>query len=173
MLSTLIILTFFLKRAIAIYFPLKLLNHNFKKAIMLKYLTASSFLSTFYVMVFIEKVPLRSGLPKNSALYSELVSLNMTTNFNLLSLATTYEQSFCSFSYDHMNIMLKLHSLNFIVILLAYLLISISILLIICKLKRQQRSSFTVVYRSTRFHTNSGCQLTRRTHTLEEISKSW
>jgi hypothetical protein len=148
LLNTFIVLAFSVKRFIAIYFPLRMLDYKFTNFFGIQMLALFSFVCSLYIPIYTELVPTTLGLPKNKHISDEVVKLNITPNFNSLALRSTYNEKFCSFSDKHIHNLLKFHSINMIVLILSYLLISASIILIVVKMRRKQKK-FMIVFRAT------------------------
>jgi hypothetical protein len=142
--NTLIVLAFSVKRFIAVYFPLRVLTFKLPGFFVLQLLLFVSFLSSIYIPVFTGLQPAITGLPKNVHLRAEIIRLNFTANFNKLALRPTYNDQFCGFSDEYIQTLLRFHAINMLVLIISYLVISVSIILIVVKL-RSKRHKFQTV----------------------------
>ncbi len=145
LLNTFIVLAFSVKRFVAIYFPLRILNYKSTNFFVLQILAIFSLICSLYIPIYTELVPTKIGLPKNKLISEEIIKLNLTANFNHLALRSTYHEKFCSFSDKYIHVLLTFHSLNMIVLILSYLFISVSIILIVVKMRRKHKK-FTIVF---------------------------
>jgi hypothetical protein len=149
-LNILIILTYSFERFIVIYFPLKTRDwQKPKKFWIFKILFIIGFVFEFYILLFTETIPSEKGLTNKPHVRAQLYRLNLTVNFNLLTMAPATRNFICSFYEEYTRILLKVHFFKYIFILLSYALISISLILIVIKLdSRKSSSQFRIKYRS-------------------------
>jgi hypothetical protein len=145
-LNTFILLTLSCERLFFIYFPLKRLVIHPRKPLVILIILVLTSLHCSYILIFSEPVLTNSTLPTSPIFNAFIVHTNLTQNLNLYAIYPTRQATFCSFSLDHASLLLKLHSSSCFIILLSFVMISLSIVLIFVQLKRQS-SKFVVVYK--------------------------
>lgn len=137
-LNVMLTLSFSLERTFAIYYPFQMRIRNIKNTPIFKGSIILSFILPVYLLKLIDVFPTIDS--NNSTL------ANFTPNFNLRSLRPTFQEYFCTVAEKDVKLLFKLHAATFLFILLAYILVSLSILAIIVKLRRQEQFKFS--YRS-------------------------
>jgi len=128
------ILVFSFERLLAIYYPLK----TFKKFknYLLFFLIVLSIIFPVYVLFFVDIVQLKGD-------YKSYISdKNNAKNFQIATLTPIFQETYCSVSMNYEKLFFKYHFASYAYILLSNILISISSIIIVIKMKRRT-GSFT------------------------------
>lgn len=134
-----------LQRLLAVFSPLHIRSMHFKCSLLFKCSTLVSFLIPIYAIFLIEPVP----VDENRTLDSRF---NMTTTFNLKSLTPSLANYTCSCRRVYIRLAYKLHFVMFLLVFVAYLVVSVSMFAIVVKLKRTRL--FIFEYRANKSLSN-------------------
>ena len=146
MLSVLLTMTFSLERLLAIVAPLKVLNikRHFIKISMLDVLVivATSIALTCYIFLLTEPVPFES-----SRIDLDDGRKTIFNKYSLIPQASS--QTHCSVPKRNTSLFFKIYLVNTLVLLVAYLITSVSLIVIVVKLTNEQ--NFVFIYKTRHF----------------------
>lgn len=138
--SVILTAIFSVERLCAVYFPLKLINlkRSYMRMMGLDILLVLllSTLATSYVLFFMNIVPVDANL----------ITTSSRIRFTYMSLNPSVGKTYCSVSSADRLAFLKFYRITLCIIIIAYLLISVSLILLVKKLRQQRR--FRLLFRS-------------------------
>ena len=137
-----ILILFSLERLLAVYFPVKMLHYRRNNSklsnVILGIVILKAIITNFYIYY-----------------YSNLVQIdefknNSTSNFNSFSINLTIEKTYCSIPHNVFNSFLKFHASKYIYMIVAYFIVSFSLITIIIKFKKTNKtiSRYSSIYLS-------------------------
>lgn len=140
LMNTMFTLCFSLERLLAVYCPLKMRARETYCSMFFKFSTIVSVIIPSYLIFLTDLVP-------NSEMASSIYqSYGLKKSFNFNSLTPMFGNYTCSISKNNLSLMLKFHFVMFLIILLSYVVISVSIFAIVLQLKKN--NTFIFAYRS-------------------------
>lgn len=163
LLNATITVCFSIERMLAVYWPLRIRSLDLKSSLFFKASMIVSFLIPSYSIYYFELVPSDAANKIHS-------SLNITRTFNLKAVVPSMGDYSCSTKKVNFKLALKLHFIMFLLVFVAYLVVSISIFAIIMKLKATKR--FIFEYRSNKNSFNSTFNSEEKTQRRSERAES-
>jgi hypothetical protein len=139
-----IIVFFSFERLLAIYFPFRSVERN--KNYILTLFVVASFIYPIYALFMCETVEISSDRTNYNS------SFNTTKDMNLGTMTPIFGKTYCSILNTNEKLFFKFQSGSYFIIIFAYLFVSLSIILIVCKLKKKEKIIF---YYNSRLNKNN------------------